>query len=229
MERIKWELGPEDNAVSESGTDEIVMYIQDMSRDVMVELVEKWNSGTSVKEVGKWLDRDTRVTLDECDYIVEQIEKWIQVQDNSLPEWVTSTAASPVVKEVPDAPMTVQELAETVVNVIETNKQEAHMIEDVAEKAPAPVEKKQTRTPRTVAPAKSNGKVLSSEDAVKALKLQQEKIQKQLTMIEFVDSSTVAEQEFPEMLSKDGIELLIRYGKDQQKLKSEYITAIQNL
>lgn len=71
----KWLFNPAagDTTIAAEGTDEIVMYIEDLNKEVVSHIVEMHNTGSSVEEIHKFLDKDLRVTLEESDYVVEQI------------------------------------------------------------------------------------------------------------------------------------------------------------
>ena len=202
--------------VIDNVTSNVVLYGDDINPEVLQEVCKLWNTNKEVKAIVSALDRDNRCTSEEGEYIIEQLE----VYEKSLK----------------DAPMTPVEVAETLTAMVNS----APVIREVPSTniaailpgfatepgTPAPVEKKGRKQTPVV---RTGGKVQSSEDVVKQLKLQQEKTQKLISMIEWVDASTVLTEDFPDGLQKDGIELLIRYGKDLAKLKSEYIGQIQQL
>jgi hypothetical protein len=203
-------------SIIDNVTSNVVMFGDDINPEVLVEVCQMWNNNKEVKSIVSALDRDNRCTSEEADYIIEQLEVYEK---------------SPV-----DAPMTPVEVAETLTAMVNS----APVIREVPSTniaailpgfatepgTPAPIEKKGRKQTPAV---RTGGKVQSSEDVVKALKLQQEKVQKQIAMIEWIDSSTLLHEEFPDGLQKDSIELLIRYGKDIAKMKSEYIAQIQQL
>jgi len=213
--RNKISYVPFSKSIVDEVTSNVVMFSDDISEEVLKSVCQMWNTKATDNAIQGMLDRSPLCTTEESEYIMEQLG----VYEKSLKE----------------APMTPVEVAETLTAIaqetVPTQKGQG-IPGSTTEYAPIitgtyanPVEKKTRTKP---APARSTGKVLSSEDAVKALKLQQEKVQKQIACIEWLDSSTV-EQEFPDGLQKDAIEMLIRYGKDLAKMKSEYIAAIQQL
>ena len=202
-------------------TSKVVLKGEDINPEVLQQVCQMYNTKATINAIQSALDRDNRCTGEEGEQIVEALEKYVEAQ-HGIPEDMDR-----------DAPMTPVEVAETLTAIVQETKQQTDMtdaeaLSSIARIVP-PANKKLLRTPRNQPAVRTGGKVQSSEDVVKQLKLQQEKTQKLISMIEWVDASTVLTEDFPDGLQKDGIELLIRYGKDLQKLKSEYIQQIQQL
>jgi membrane-associated HD superfamily phosphohydrolase len=206
--RNKISYVPFSKSIVDEVTSNVVMFSDDISEEVLKSVCQMWNTKATDNAIQGMLDRSPLCTQEESEYIMEQLCVYEKSLQNVEP-----------VQENVERKLTAEEQKEETLVV-------SNGYTSIDTGLPITSLKK-TRTKPTAA-VKSGGKVLSGEDAVKALKLQQEKVQKQIACIEWLDSSTV-EQEFPDGLQKDAIELLIRYGKDLAKMKSEYIAAIQQL
>ena len=101
--RKQWSFEDGDGAISEVGTDDIIMYIDDISPLVIAGIVEKWNAGKTVEEILKVVYKDTdNVTPDQYDYIAEQINAFISLVSTEVPETIIDipeeqTASTPAV------------------------------------------------------------------------------------------------------------------------------------
>ncbi len=191
----------ENGAISDSdGT--VVLHVDDINEEVIIEVCKQWNSNGDLKVLQGYLDRSNLCTSEEGDYIMEQIGIYQEAIDCSVEgqKGVVNDYTKPTISDA----VKLQQVEQPVV--------------------------KKTRKPREIsAVVKSNGKVLSSEEVIKNLKAQQEKTNKLIAAIEWVDSSTSVDKEFPDGLHTEAIQLLVKYGKDILKLKSEYIAKIQEL
>ena len=206
-------------SVVDEVTSNVVMYADDINPDVLIQVCQMYNTKATINAIQSALDRDNRCTGEEGEQIVEALEKYVEAQ-HGIPEDMDR-----------DAPMTPVEVAETLTAIVQETKKQPDMAAE--EKGdvmtgtyanPVPVEKKK----RTVAPVRTGGKVQSSEDVVKQLKGQQEKLQRQVSMVEWVDNTTVP-SEFPDGLHTEAIQLLVKYTREIAKIKAEFIQQIQAL
>jgi len=216
-----------DQAVSLISDDSVVFYIDDLNKEVVADIVKLWNSGADVNTIQKTLDKDPRVTLDESDYVVEQIENWIQLNPPVEGDQIAANV------QIGVDTMTPNEVANTLTTIAEqiTNKQ-TDMIEDTTQIAERQqlidsvtkplslsADGKKSRTPRTTT-VRSTGKV-DTKDLVAAMK-------EKITLIEYVDNA-IADIELPEALSKSAREILIQMQKAIDTAKGEAIQSIQAL
>ena len=229
-------------SIVDNVTSNVVLFGDDINPEVLQQVCQMYNTKATINAIQSMLDRNNKCTGEEGEYIVEQLEVYekslvtaaVVVEELILEKGEHKKVGNGFVKK--DAPMTPHEVAETLTAIVNSapairevpSTNIAAILPGFATEpgTPAPLEKKGRKQTPAV---RTGGKVLSSEDVVKQLKLQQEKTQKLISMIEWLDASTVLTEEFPDGLQKDGIELLIRYGKDLAKLKSEYIGQIQQL
>lgn len=204
--RNKWSYDAQAKAIQDY-QDRLVLYSDDINDQVLQEVCQMWNGNEDVKQIQKVLDKSDLCTIEESDYIMEQIGNYQQ--------------QVPVTSEAVRQEEEFQDINDKVY------PKEAKMTEEKIE----PVVKKQRKT-REVPSVKnvSSGKILSSEDVIKQLKAQQEKTNKLISAIEWIDCSTNGvNDEMPEGLHKEAIELLIKYSKEIARIKSEYIQQMQAL
>lgn len=204
--RNKWSYDVQAKAISDSN-DTLVMYGDDINDKLLQEITNMWNGNEDLKQIQKVLDNSSLCTTEESDYVMEQIGNYQQQVS------VTSEAVHQEEE--------FQDINDKVY------PKEAKMTEEKIE----PVGKKQ-RKPRQVPAVKNvgSGKILSSEDVIKQLKAQQEKTNKLISAIEWIACSTNGvNDEMPDGLHKEAIELLIKYSKEITRIKSEYIQQMQNL
>ena len=202
-------------SVVDEVTSNVVLHADDINPEVLVQVCQMYNTKATINAIQSALDRNNKCTGEEGEYIVEQLE----VYEKSLK----------------DAPMTKTEVAETLTAIVNSapvirevpSTNIAAIIPGFATEpgTPAPLEKKGRKQTPAV---RTGGKVQSSEDVVKQLKLQQEKTQKLISCIEWVDQPVVP-AEFPDGLHTEAIQLLVKYTREIAKIKAEFIQQIQAL
>lgn len=202
--RNKWSYKENEKAIVDS-EERLVMYSDDINDQVLQEVCQMWNTNQDLKVMQGHLDKSELCTIEESDYIMEQIGNYQEsaeiekMQDDQMQEHVTDIIENMAIVEVGNPGN-----------------------EEVIEKP------KKTRQPRQqVSTVKSSGKV-DTASVVERLKEQAEKAQKQIEWITWLDES-VNVQDMPEDLSKGARELLLQFTKEIEGLKGKYIVAIQQL
>lgn len=77
---IKWTYKNGDDVRTEEG--KTVFYTDQMSPLVIGNVVRMYNEGKTIKEIQKYLDKDELMcTLDEADYLIEEIENWLKINN----------------------------------------------------------------------------------------------------------------------------------------------------
>lgn len=86
VNKMKWSYNPDqgDNAISEVEDGDIVIYPDNINKEVLVEVVQMWNDNKSVADIREVLDKHESVTLDEADFVIEQIESYIKLGDKQI-------------------------------------------------------------------------------------------------------------------------------------------------
>jgi hypothetical protein len=210
----RWEYCTEGNYASgaivnvENG--EIVLYRDDISVDTIVEIVALYNSGSNTKDIEKFLKEDTRITDDEADAVLEQIELYLKLSTQPLKDVVSEPFVGDVLE--PKDPE-----AETL---------KSDIIKLAAENKDKPDEKPKrviNRTPKS--PTATGSKKVSAEDAIEKLKVQQAQIQEKMILIQIAQE--LALPEAPAEMSKHVRDLWLNFSKKYDNLIGEFITEIQ--
>lgn len=228
MATKQYQYNPEygDNAISEVGTDDIVLYVDDINKEVVAKVVELHNKGKSIQDIQKILDKDERVTLDEADFIVEQLIAYEKLSEGSGTQYSNENTETVTIPVEADGTVTIGNVTYTASpGVIEVKMQ-------------VPVQDKpQTRGEKAAATRKANegakktgtgGKAVSAASVIDKLKAQTERAEKLILLVGYVDQLDTSTP-FPEGLVKDQIELLVKFTREVEKLKGEYINQIQEL
>lgn len=212
MATKQYQYTPEtgDNTISEVGTDDIVLYVDDINKEVVAKVVELHNEGKSIQDIQKILDKDERVTLDEADFIVEQLTAYEKLSEGSGTQY-----------HVGIDPIKADTVAMGSVIYIKTP----------AEQLPITEAKPQTRGEKAAATRKANstGKVKSATPGTKAIDakslvaLMKEKIE----LVEYVAAIEIPEIATP--ANKDAREIVIALQKAIEQAKNSAIVAIQEL
>jgi hypothetical protein len=205
MATIQWQFNKnEDNAIST--TDEsIVMYIEDINRDVVSDMVGLWNSGKTIKEIEKELSKDNRVTDNEIDYIIEQSSNWEKLNGTVTTENGAISAGVGVITDTIPYKSGIDPIVQT-----------EEKLADVQKKAGTT-----KRAPRT-APVKQSTKMVSVEEIVAKMK-------EQILCIEYLNTISIDADEFPANVGKAAREVLIEFQKEIESTKNLAIAAIQQL
>lgn len=226
--RKLWSYNAQAKAISDSN-DVLVMYSDDMNEQLLQEITNMWNGNEDLKQIQKVLDNSELCTTEEGDYVMEQIGIY---QDNTKHEVVIETKESNMAiigdgKHNPGNEEVIVDITDKIYPKKMSDK-EAKEMSDKLLQIKQPIVKKE-RKQRQAITVNSSGKLLSGEEMIKQLRSQQEKTQRLIAMVEWIDQTTIPLEEFPDGLHKEAIELLIKFGKDIAKLKSEYIAKVQEL
>lgn len=246
MATKQYQYTPEagDNAISEIGTDDIVLYVDDINKDVAHMVVQLHNEGKSIQDIQKILDKDERVTLDEADFIVEQLAAYLKISEKGLNDQESTELKSAHDKLIGDRLSGIDEKAkdqkykelDKVMGEIGHTQEEIDASYKAVEK-PLTETKPQTRGEKAAATRKANegtkkigtgGKAISAASVIDKLKAQAERATKLIAMVGYIEETSTG-AEFPEGLVKDQIELLVKFTREVEKLKGEYINQIQEL
>ncbi len=204
----KWLFNPQegDQAISLEGSDDVVMYINDVHPEVITDVVERVNDDYSIKKIKDYLESDERVTPDEVEFIMEAVEDWYKNPPNDVK---TVVAKEEVIEVEEDSrPMTQQE----------SDKALSHSGGQL------PVAEVKTRKQKTVKSVSAPGKKkLSIEEQVAYL---QEKIELLKIFNELENQESVR---FPENLSKPGRDIMISFTKEYDALIAKYVEEIQSM
>jgi len=209
MGNRKFTYSPEtgDNAVSEG--DSIVFYIDDIKPEIITTVVEMYNSGSSVEQLGKYLDKADGVTLEESEYITEQITNYLKLagdtQEETPVDGLTVTAESGAISAGKGE----------VTNMTMPTEQKEAPVENI----PGKVDGRKNRQPRT-AQVSATTKVQSPEDY---LKLLEEKMLLTKTL------ATIQAPEIPTGVSKQGRELMLELNKEMTGMISKFMEKIQTM
>lgn len=194
----------------------IVVYPEDIKQEILEEVVTMWNTGSTLKEVVRYIDdlgddKDSDMTKDEAEYLIEQIEAWYKLSGDTGTE-----------KETVSAPIVGDQLPGT------DAKEAANLQQKAAE---AGITKEQSRGEKAAATRKANstGKVKSATPGTKAIDakslvaLMKEKIE----LVEYVAAIEIPEIATP--ANKDAREIVIALQKAIEQAKNSAIVAIQEL
>jgi group I intron endonuclease len=216
----KWEYDPlnGDKAISDSDGS-IVLYTEDIKPEVIAVVVEKWNAGTSVKDIQKWLYKEAEgVTLDESDYIVEQLESWIKLSGDTGTAEPAVTKAPVVGNQLPDTTEKVEDVKSETQKLMEETAKLQGVTLSRGEKAAATRKANQASKPKSATPG---NKAVDAKSLV-------EKMKEQIALIEWIDGALPA-MELPSALSKDAREVLITLQKTIETAKTVAVMTIQEL
>lgn len=179
-----------------------------INKDAIEEFIKQYNSDYSMSRIKSNMEADDRITGDEVDYIIEQMEIWEEDQEAAKGADVDNdflwTGEAIVIKEGDTLPEeTIKALNSTPVEKKERKKRES--------KTTSPVEK-------------SSGKKLSAEDYIALLK---EKIElTELITVVMARSQTV---DIPETMSKKSKDLIFCMDKEISMVIDKYLELVQNL
>jgi hypothetical protein len=190
---------------------------EDINHDAIEEMLSGYNAEYSLSRVKSNMETDTRLTGDEIDYIIEQLEMFEESQETAGNEAETGT---PWTDE--DGATFVQKANAPVGTVIEPEDKIDAQIkkgEELIEALPKPRKTRQPRTTISSVPGASK-RTLTPQEYMQSL---QEKMD--LTKL----LSETHTPEIPEGLTKDGRKLMVEFASDYNKLIVEYLEKIQNL
>lgn len=221
-QQIQWAVG--DGAISEVGTDDPVFYIDDIKPDIIVAICKAWNEGLTVKEIGKMLDKMDDISMEETEYVEDQLTKYEKLM-STTPEKVetegTIIASNISIGQealVPKAP-TQDELIKAAEKIVETPKELSR-----GEKAAA-TRKANNSKPSGVV---GGGKKGSAATLIADMQAQQEKLKRVVECIEWIDGSLFTDN-IPQDLSKSERDTILAYIKAVEIVQSEYLLKIQSV
>ena len=195
MAAQKWKIAQNGNVALEDGTE--VFDTDNINPEALQDLCDDWNSGMSNEKIKSNLEKDDRLTGDEVDYIMEQIEIW---EDKQIEELVAN------VETVVEEPVYI-----AAVDPIQKTENEGTAIVTVEKKQRKP---RQART----TPVTSGSKSISAEDYIAQL---QEKIE----LVRILDTMK-ADIELPETMSTKGKNLLLEVEKSINSTVAAYLNKI---
>lgn len=198
MTAQKWKIAQNGNVVLEDGTE--VFDTDNINPEALQDLCDDWNSGMSNEKIKSNLEKDERLTGDEVDYIMEQIEIWEEKQIEEL-----TVNAETVVEE----PVYI-----AAVDPIQKTENEGTAIVTVEKKQRKP---RQART----TPVTCGSKSISAEDYIAQL---QEKIE----LVRILDTMK-ADIELPETMSTKGKNLLLEVEKSINSTVAAYLQQVQTM
>lgn len=199
---------------SPRGGEEVSVFMtEDINHDAIKSLVTQYNEEYSLNRIKGNLEQDERLTGDEVDYIMEQLELFEESNSNAGDSIVAPWTEEVILNPNP----TIITIPKDTLQKGDTVHIEYNSIGEVA------IEKKErkTRQPRTVNPVTGNGKkTLTPQEYILVL-------QEKMDLTKLL-SNTIA-PEIPEGLTKSGRNLMIEFAADHNKLIFDYLEKIQNL
>jgi len=204
MKKLVYILG--DNSIIEKETGDVVMYGDDVVPEVLSNVVEMYNKGKSIREIDQYLLDEKLSTQEEREFIVENINNYINMEGQMTPVEVAETLTAMV-----NNTTTVDEIPGT--NI-------AAILPGFATEpgTPAPVEKQKKTWTRRSADIKSTVKMQSTEDFIKVM---QEKIE----MAKMLDSIELPE--LPGSMTKVNRDVMVEFQKEHSVLIIKYMQKIQ--
>jgi len=219
----KWIFDPAVNsAILEEGTEEIVMYINDVHEEVIVKLVEMWNEEYSTFKIRQYLESDSRVTPEEIDFLMETVELAIEEENKNPTVKQTSPEYIAAIDPIKQNSEPVKEYnIEKDMAIYEDGKHTndetiaATQIQQLEPPIKAPRGRK-AGTPNTGAKRKA----VSLEDMI-------QEMQSKIELAKVFQN--LPEMPFPENLSKSGRDLMFGFQKEYKALIEKYVLEIQEL
>jgi len=214
----QWSYNSKTDSAILSGTGTVVLYVEDIKPEVIAELIQMHNTGSSTEQIQKWLDKHPDVTMDESDYIVEQIQNYMATNKNVETEKIYETVLPNGNKIIEKEDKKYTEDAANSINTIPNIQPTVGNIADTATNQEQKADKpKQTRAKRTT--GTTTGKV-SAEDLIKAL---QDKIE----LLQVFDN--LESPDIPAGISKPGRELMQEFQKEYDGLIGKYLETISKM
>jgi len=200
--------------------DEIVFYVEDIKPEAIAIVVQMWNEGSTVKDIQKWLDKAEGVTMEESDYVVEQIESYLKLSgdtgtaepdvEKKLDPQVTETIAKELKKDEPDTQVIQEALQSEIGKVVAPELSRG-------EKAAATRKANQASKPKSATPG---SKAVDAKSLV-------EKMKEQIALVEYVSNIEIPEIVTP--ANKDARDIVITLQKAIEQAKNNAIQSIQDL
>jgi len=181
-----------------------------INKDAIEEFIKQYNSDYSMSRIRSNMEADDRLTGDEVDYIIEQIEIWEEDQesakgmnvDNDFPWTEEVTTGEEKVQDNPQPQFTPKE------DIVLPSEQK---------------KERKKREPKTTSPGeKASSKKLSAEDYIALLK---EKIE----LTELITASTSQEIDIPKTMSKKGRDLILSMDEEISSVVDKYLELVQIL
>ena len=195
-----------DNSIIEEETGDVVIYGDDVTPEVLSNVVEMYNQGKNITEIDQYLLDEELCTQDEREFIIENINNYISMEGQMTPVEVAETLTAMV-----NNTTTVHEIPGT--NI-------AAILPGFATEpgTPAPVEKQKKTWTRRSADIKSTVKMQSTEDFIKVM---QEKIE----MARMLDA--VVLPEIPGSMTKGNRDIMVEFQKEHAAMVVKYMQKIQ--
>jgi|GEM_PF-4838780 len=201
MKKLVYILG--DNSIIEEETGDVVIYGDDVTPEVLSNVVKMYNQGKNITEIDQYLLDEELCTQDEREFIIENINNYIsmenQNQNNQFPNNLdqTTPAVESIIPGFATEPGTPAPMAGTYLN-------------------PEPAKRKPwtRKTTDTKAPVKMQ----STEDFIKVM---QEKIE----MARMLDA--VVLPEIPGSMTKSNRDIMVEFQKEHAAMVVKYMQKIQ--
>jgi len=214
----QWSYNSKTDSAILSGTGTVVLYVEDIKPEVIAELIQMHNTGSSTEQIQKWLDKHPDVTMDESDYIVEQMNNYLATNKNVETEKIYETVLPNGNKVIDKEDKKYTEDAANSINTIPNIQPTVGNIADTATNQEQKTDKpKQTRTKRST--GTTTGKV-SAEDLIKAL---QDKIE----LLQVFNAMEAPE--VPSGVNKVARELIIEFQGEYEALVGKYLETISKM
>ena len=216
MNRIQWEFNPaEDKGILECGTDDVVLYIDDIKPEVITYIVNMWNDEVETSEILKTVYKDVdNVSPDEYDYLEQQLVQY---------EEISSSKAEPVTKPVIEQKMEDKAVIEP--GQMSTGDNREATTKGVSSLTPAEEKTAMLETTKR-SPRGTNKKVatskLSPADIIESMR-------EKIALVEYIAAIEIADIPAGTKMSKEGREVLISLRNTVDDLKASAIQKIQEL
>lgn len=207
-----WIYAPEtDSAITEEGTGDIIMYVEDIHPEIVTEVKEMWNDSCSLAKVEKYLDKEidgNRLTPDEKEFLMENLQSYYAMKGEGIV--ITTTVTGPE-EQFPNN-MDKEEVAKLVKEGVNP------LVSDVV----TPVRKAKKANTAT-----TGKKKLSPEQMMKDLEAQIEAIKEKQQLVELL--MNIQTPEFPENLSTAGRKMMLELSKEHSAMIAKYVEQIQEM
>lgn len=210
----QWQYNPElgDQAISEVETDNVVLYVDDVNPEVITQVVEMHNEEYSLKRIFEHLNNDERVTPDEVEFLMEELEKYEELEKKAGTE-----------KEAP-FPLNLEE--QSTEPKIEKNMA---IYGDVAHTNDETIAATQLQQEGQTVVSKRGKRGTGNTTGKKKMSLE-DMIQEMESKIELAKVfQNIPEIPFPENMSKSARDLMLRFQKEYKELVEKYIVEIQEM
>ncbi len=205
----KWIYNAEtDSAIIEENTEEVVLYVNDVHPEVISKVVEMHNEEYSNRKIQTMLEGDERVTPDETEYIMEQVEAWDEVQQSQ-----------PAV--------TIAPTGDTTGNVVVIDAAVVMKLKEEGESPLVPVVERKKRGPNKPSTATTGKKKVSVENLEQSIEEQIKALQEKKALIAVLKN--VPSIDIPEDLTTAGKKIMVALSIEYRQLVDKYAEIINEM